>query len=146
MMEIVRLKKTDISHMNRSLPLYGCRISAGFPSPGDDFIERSLDLNEYLVRRPSSTWFARAQGDALRDAGILDGDLLIVDRAAGRVQGAVVVAAIDGELTCRILDLRNRRLLAANPDYQPIDIGGREDAMIEGVVVFSVRSHHARTG
>jgi len=127
------------------MPVYASRISAGFPSPADDFIERSLDLNEYLVKHPSSTWFARAQGDSLKHVGIFHDDLLIVDRAAERRQGAVVVAAVGGELVCRILDLHNRRLLSTLPDQQPLKLGEDEDALIEGVVVFSVR-HHARTG
>jgi DNA polymerase V len=123
------------------LPLFSGRVSAGFPSPADDFIDRSLDLNEYLVKRPASTYFAWAQGDSLRDIGILDGDLLIIDRAVERTQGVIVVAAIDGELTCKILDVRHKRLLSANPDYPAINIAGREDLVIEGVVVFSIRKH-----
>lgn len=124
-----------------ALPLYACRVSAGFPSAADDFIERSLDLNEFLVRHPAATFFAWAQGDSLRDIGIHDGDLLVVDRAAERSQGVVVVAAIDGELTCKILDVRRGKLLSANPAYPPIDVAGREDLLIEGVVVYSIRRH-----
>ena len=123
------------------LPLFSSRVSAGFPSPADDFIERSLDLNEFLVKHPASTFFAWAQGNSLRNVGIFDGDLLIVDRSVERCQGAIVVAAIDGELTCKILDLRHRRLLAANPDYPPIDISEDEDLLIEGVVIYSIRKH-----
>ncbi len=145
-MRVSVFNNAEIAAADLRLPLYGCRVSAGFPSPADDFVERSLDLNEYLVRHPASTWFARAQGDSLRDAGILDGDLLVVDRSLEWAQGAIVVAALEGELTCKMLDLKNRRLLAANPNYPPISIDGREDLIIEGVVVFSIRRHHARTG
>ena len=145
-MRVKRFRSAEVSVAGLALPLYGCRVSAGFPSPADDFVERSLDLNEYLVKHPASTWFAWAQGDSLRDAGIFDGDLLVVDRSLEWRQGSIVVAALDGELTCKILDLKNRRLLAANPNYPPISIEGREDLVIEGVVVFSVRRHHARAG
>ena len=124
------------------LPLFSSKVSAGFPSAADDFIERSLDLNEFLIKHPSSTFFAWAQGESLRGIGIHDGDLLIIDRAAARTQGAVVVAAVDGELTCKILDVRHKKLLSANPDYPPIDVAGREDLLIEGVVVYSIRKHH----
>lgn len=140
-MTLIRLADARELPEGLELPLFADRVSAGFPSPADDFVERSLDLNEYLVKRPASTYFARAQGSSLRGIGIHDGDLLIVDRAAERTQGVVVVAALDGELTCKILDIRQRRLLSANPDYPSIDIAGREDLVIEGVVLFSVRKH-----
>ena len=138
---MTRIKKPRELAASLSLPLFSSRVSAGFPSPADDFIERSLDLNEFLIKHPASTFFAWAQGESLKGIGIHDGDLLIVDRAAERQQGVVVVAAIDGELTCKILDLRRRQLLAANPDYPPIDLRDREDLLVEGVVVYSIRKH-----
>ncbi len=140
-MSLVTVSKPAEELSGLQLPLFSSRVSAGFPSPADDFIERSLDLNEFLVKHPASTFFAWAQGDSLRNIGIFDGDLLIVDRSAERCQGAIVVAAIDGELTCKILDLRHRRLMPANPDYPAIDISQDEDLLIEGVVVYSVRKH-----
>lgn len=123
------------------LPLYACHVRAGFPSPADDFIDRSLDLNEFLIKKPAATFFAWAEGDSLRDIGISQGDLLIIDRSAKRSQGAVVVAAIDGELTCKILDIRRKQLLSANNDYPPIDIDGKEELLIEGVVTYSIKKH-----
>jgi DNA polymerase V len=140
-MSLTRITKPARLSGALELPLYSSRVSAGFPSPADDFIDRTLDLNEYLVKHPSSTFFAWAQGESLRDIGIHDGDLLIVDRAVERSQGTVVVAAIDGELTCKILDVHNKRLMSANPDYPHIDIAGREDLLIEGVVVYSIKKH-----
>jgi len=140
-MSRLRLARPDEPARALELPLYAHRVRAGFPSPADDFIDRSLDLNEFLVRRPSATFFAWAEGDSLRGIGIGPGDLLIVDRAAERRQGSVVVAALDGELTCKILDLRRQRLLSANDDFPPIDISGREDLVIEGVVTHSIRKH-----
>jgi len=116
------------------------RLAAGFPSPADDFEEQKLDLNEYLITHPAATIFAWAQGDSLRDRGISDGDLLIIDRAVEHRHGAVVVAALEGELTCKILDQRRGRLLAANPDFPPIDIAGREDVIIEGTVIFNIKA------
>lgn len=123
------------------LPLYGCRVRAGFPSPADDFIDRSLDLNEFLISKPAATFFAWAEGDSLRDIGISHGDLLIIDRSIERSHGAVVVAAIDGELTCKILDKRRMLLLSANDDYPPIPIDGKEELLIEGVVTHSIKRH-----
>ena len=140
-MALLEITKPAEALGSLELPLFSARVSAGFPSPADDFIERSLDLNEFLVKHPASTFFAWAQGNSLRNIGIFDGDLLIVDRSVERNQGAVVVAAIDGELTCKILDLRHRRLLSANPDYPPINISEDEDLLIEGVVIYSIRKH-----
>ncbi len=68
-------------HANRSvsLPLYLSTVAAGFPSPADDYLERRLDINEYLIRNPAATFLVRASGDSMKDAGILDGDMLVVD-------------------------------------------------------------------
>lgn len=127
------------SPVRAGLPLMASRLAAGFPSPADDFIESHLDLNEFLIRHPAATIFAWAQGESLSGIGVSDGDLLIIDRAADRRQGAVVVAAIDGELTCKILDKHHSRLLAANPNYPSIDISGHEDVVIEGVVTYCIK-------
>ena len=140
-MPLIRISQpeTELSHLE--LPLYGCHVRAGFPSPADDFIDKALDLNEYLIKKPAATFFAWAEGDSLRDIGITQGDLLIIDRSLERTHGAVVVAAIDGELTCKILDMRRKQLLSANPNYPPIDVAGKEDLLIEGVVTHSIKKH-----
>ncbi|MGL6134120.1 MAG: LexA family protein, partial [Prochlorococcaceae cyanobacterium] len=76
--------------LRRFLPLAGTTVAAGFPSPADDYVEGCIDLNEVLIRHPSSTFFLRVSGDSMRDAGILDGDLLVVDRAIEPRAGLVV--------------------------------------------------------
>jgi DNA polymerase V len=140
-MPLIRISHpcSELSQLER--PLYGCRVRAGFPSPADDFIDQSLDLNEFLIKKPSATFFAWAEGDSLRDIGISQGDLLIIDRSIERSHGAVVVAAIDGELTCKILDIRRMQLLSANPAYPPINVAGKQDLLIEGVVTYSIKKH-----
>ena len=140
-MSVIRITQSDTELSRISLPLYGCRVRAGFPSPADDFIDKSLDLNEFLIKKPAATFFAWAEGDSLRDIGISEGDLLIIDRSVERTQGAVVVAAIDGELTCKILDIRRMQLLSANENYPPINVSGKEDLLIEGVVTHSIKKH-----
>jgi DNA polymerase V len=72
-----------------ALPLASFHVSAGFPSPADDYLEGSLDLNEYFIRHPAATFYVRASGDSMRGAGIFDGDLLIVDRAVACPDGAI---------------------------------------------------------
>ena len=87
------------SPIKRTLPLYSCGVAAGFPSPAEDHIDRALDLNEHLIQRPSSTYFARACGDSMQGVGIYSGDLLVIDRSLTAEQGDTVIASVDGELT-----------------------------------------------
>ncbi|MBC8200562.1 MAG: translesion error-prone DNA polymerase V autoproteolytic subunit [Planctomycetes bacterium] len=93
------------------LPLVGGRVEAGFPSPADDFIERSLDLNEQLVANPIATFFVRASGHSMSDEGIRDGDLLVVDRSITPTRGSVVVAIIDGELTVKRIEKQKNKIV-----------------------------------
>jgi DNA polymerase V len=120
------------------LPFFSAHVPAGFPSPADDYIETGLDLNEYLVKHPSSTFLARASGDSMTQAGILDGALLVVDKSLTPKSGNVVIAAINGELTCKILDIEHRLLRAANPSYPSISLDEDTDLLIEGVVVHAI--------
>jgi len=127
------------------LPLIGGRVEAGFPSPADDFIERSLDLNEQLVVNPIATFFIRASGNSMDGAGIHNGDLLVVDRSVTPSHGSVVVAVIDGGLTVKRLSKRGTvaSLLPEPSDldqgvYSPIEVGPDTDATIWGVVTWSV--------
>ena len=127
------------------LPLLGTRVEAGFPSPADDFIERSLDLNEQLVSNPIATFFVRASGNSMDGAGIHDGDLLVADRSVTPVHGSVVIAIIDGGLTVkRLSKLGNIASLMPEPNgedqgvYAPIEVGPDTDARIWGVVTWSI--------
>jgi len=134
-MKITRLEKSATPSY---LPLFISRVPAGFPSPADDYIEADLDLNEYLVKHPSATFLARASGDSMTRAGILDGALLVVDKSLTPKDGSIVIAAINGELTCKILDITHRMLRAANPSYPSIALDEEMDLLIEGVVVHAI--------
>ena len=123
------------------LPLFIHSVPAGFPSPADDYLERSLDLNTYLVKHPAATYLARARGNSMEGCGIYDGDLLIVDRSLEPRHRQIIIAVLDGQLTCKILDKHNQRLISANEHYAPIAIGEFSDLLIEGVVVHSIRHH-----
>lgn len=123
------------------LPLFSGSVPAGFPSPADDYMDKRLDLNEYLIQHPAATFYCRVSGDSMRGVGIFDGDLLIVDRAMTPQHQSVVVAALDGEMICKVLDQANKRLVSANKNYPPITIGENADLVIEGVVIYSIRSH-----
>ena len=118
-------------------PLAGERIAAGFPSPADDYVEVGIDLNEQLIRHPTSTFFLRVSGQSMIDAGIHDGDLLVVDRSLEPRPGRVVVAVLDGAFTLkRLARHRGRlRLEAANPDYPALELHRCGEVQIWGVAI-----------
>lgn len=120
------------------LPLYSSRVPAGFPSPADDYIENALDLNEYLIKHPSSTFFAKADGLSMVKAGIMDGALMVVDRSITPQHEDIVIAVVNGELTCKILDLNASVLRAANSSFASIPINEEIDCLIQGVVTHVV--------
>jgi DNA polymerase V len=130
-----------VKHYHISLPLFSHSVRAGFPSPADDYLEQALDLNELIIQHPAATYFARAQGDSMTSEGIHNGDLLVVDRALEAGQGDIVIAALNGELTCKILDYKGRRLLSGNNLFPPIEVGKDVELIIEGVVTYSIRRH-----
>lgn len=122
------------------LPLFGTKVAAGFPSPADDYMEGSLDLNERLVRNPAATFFVRVAGESMREAGILPNDLLVVDRGVEPRNGNVVIAVLNGELTVKRFWKRDGRveLRAANPDFAPILLSGDMELDIWGVVKYAI--------
>lgn len=120
-----------------ALPLAGERVAAGFPSPADDYVEVGIDLNEQLIRHPTSTFFLRVSGESMLGAGIHHGDLLVVDRSLDPRPGRVVVAVLDGEFTLkRLVQHQDRlRLEAANPAYPPLELHRCGDVQIWGVAI-----------
>jgi len=118
------------------LPLLAGKVAAGFPSPADDYIEKTLDLNELLVQKPAATFFARAQGESMLGAGIHHNDILVVDRSIEPVPGKIVICALNGELTVKRLDRDNGlwKLKAENKDYPDIAIHEELEMVIWGVV------------
>jgi len=117
-------------------------VVAGFPSPAEQYVEPQLDLNGFLVRNPPATFFLHVEGDSMRDAGILDGDLLVVDRSRPPRSGGVIVAAIDGEFTVKTLrrDGSGIRLEPANPAYPAFRLRDGQELDYFGTVVGVVRS------
>lgn len=122
-------------------PLLSFPVAAGFPSPADDYIEGRIDLNEHLIRHPAATFFVRVSGDSMSGAGIHDGDLLIVDRAAEVQNGCIVVARIADEFTLKRIRKAGTRvfLMPENERFSPIEIVEGSDFEIWGRVVGSIR-------
>lgn len=118
------------------IPLYSCPVSAGFPSPADEYIEGKLDLNCYLIHHPAATFFVRVAGNSMIDAGIHEGDLLVVDRSIEPRHGKVVIAVIDGELLVKRLKIKGKQpyLIAEHRDYPPLKITEAMEFQIWGVV------------
>lgn len=125
-----------------SLPLYLSKVSAGFPSPAADEFAESLDLNQYLIKHPSSTFLVKAQGDSMINAGITENDILIVDKSLTPTHGKIVIAAIDGLLTVKRLIKKDSQfiLFAENPAYPPIKLKEGNDIVIWGVVTTVIHS------
>ncbi len=124
------------------VPLLGRLVPAGFPSPADDYLDGEIDLSRYLIERPAATFLMRIAGESMRGAGILDGDLVVVDRSVEAQTGHVVVAVCDGDMTIkRLRRLTKGRavLLAENPDFPEFVICEETPAEIWGVVVAVVR-------
>ncbi len=124
------------------IPLLGRVVPAGFPSPADDYLEGEVDLNRYLIERPAACYLMRVSGNSMSGAGIMDGDLVVVDRSVEALPGHVVVAVIDGEMTLkRLRRLRDGRhlLKAENPEYPSTIIGEESPAEVWGMVVGCVR-------
>jgi DNA polymerase V len=139
--EIRAIVSFKVSTIQRC-PLFSSMPSAGFPSPADDYIEQSLDLNEFLIRHPAATFFVRVSGDSMIGAGIHDGDILIVDRALDAREGNVIIAVLSGEFTVKRFKKANGKayLVPDNPKYTIIDVTMREDFEIWGVVTNVIHS------
>jgi DNA polymerase V len=122
------------------LPLYSHKVVAGFPSPADDYIEQRLDLNEKLIQNKTATFLLTVEGDSMKNIGILDGDILVVDKSILPTDGKIVIAALDGELTVKRLSIKSTGtfLVAENDNYPTIAVREESDIVIWGVVTSSV--------
>ena len=125
------------------IPLLTDSVSAGFPSPADDYTEENIDLNEHLISNPFSTFFLRVKGDSMINAGIKDKDLIIVDKSLIAKPGDIVIAMIDGEFTIKRLSIKNNELYlkAENHNYPDFRFKNHIDVQIWGVVIYSIHSY-----
>ena len=126
-------------------PVFLDSVSAGFPSPATDYMERKLDLNEYLIKHPAATFIVKAKGLSMSDAGILSGDLLIVDRSITPKSNDIVIASIFGDLTVKKLQKKENSLflLSANSDYPSIQVKEEMECFIWGVVTYIIHESNS---
>ena len=133
----------DSTSKKFKIPLLNDLVSAGFPSPADDYTEENIDLNEHLISNPFSTFFLRVRGDSMINAGIKDKDLIIVDKSLIAKPGDIVIAMIDGEFTIKRLSIKNNELYlkAENHNYPDFRFKNHIDVQIWGVVIYSIHSY-----
>lgn len=119
-------------------------IRAGFPSPAEDFMEPTLDLNHYVIKNPASTFYARIVGDSMEGAGISDGDIVVIDKSLEPKDGNIAVCFIDGEFTLKriLLDKGHLWLQPANPKFKPIEITEENHFLVWGVVTHVVKNFY----
>ena len=124
------------------LPLVDGGIRAGFPSPAQDFIDLAIDLNKELIHNPSSTFYGRVNGESMKDLGINDGDLLIIDKSLEPKSGKIAVCCLDGEFTLKKIkfDKKNCWLIPANDKYETIKVSSENNFIVWGIVIHVIKS------
>jgi DNA polymerase V len=122
-------------------PLFSHKVTAGFPSPADDYIEGRLSLDEHLIQHKDATFFVRAKGSSMVGAGIFDNDLLVVDKSLTPSSGDIVIAVIDGELTVKRLIQRDGKVILKpeNPRFKEIELKEGQELQVWGVVTSTVK-------
>lgn len=119
----------------------GNQISAGFPSPAEDYLESTLDLNKELIKNPSSTFYGFAKGVSMKDAGVENGDLLVIDKSLSYRNNALAVCFINGEFTLKRIKVEGDivSLVPANKDYKPIVLNDECDFCVWGIVTYIIK-------
>jgi DNA polymerase V len=135
------LKLPVVNGLAIRLPLFSHDVAAGFPSPADDYIREKLSLDEYLVRHREATFFVRAKGNSMVGAGILDGNLLVVDLSLTPSSGDIVIAIIDGELTVKRFIRRDGSVILKpeNPRFKEIVFKEGQELQVWGVVTATIK-------
>jgi DNA polymerase V len=119
---------------------YFSSVSAGFPSPADDYMDKSLNLNELLVEHPASTFFVRVEGDSMTGAGIYHGDILVIDKSLQAHSGDIIIAYYEGAFTVKRYICKDNRhfLYPEHPEYKPIEVTYCTDFRVWGLVKFAI--------
>src|SRR5574344_322058 len=125
-----------------TIPMASNKISAGFPSPAEDFIDTGIDLNQFLIKHSASTFFGRVKGDSMINVGISDGDLLIIDKSLDPQNGKLAVCFIDGEFTVKRMQIEQDKcyLMPENDAYKPSPVTSENKFLIWGIVTHVIKS------
>lgn len=132
---------TPDAETGQEIPLSNERVTAGFPSPADDYAASGLDLNRELIKNPASTFYARVSGLSMIDEGINDGDLLVIDKSLEPYDGCLAVCYIDGEFTLKRFEKHKDygMLIPANKEFKPIKVTAENDFCIWGIVTYLIK-------
>jgi DNA polymerase V len=125
-----------------ALPVVSENISAGFPSPAMDFIYLTIDLNKYAIKNRDATFFGRVKGKSMKDIGIHDGDLLVIDKSIKPANDHIAVCYLDGEFTIKriVIEKGSCWLVPANKDYQALEVQEHNDFQVWGIVTYVIKS------
>ena len=123
------------------IPLFSSPTSAGFPSPADDYIETRLDISKMLIKNPDATYYVRVEGESMKDAGINNGALLVVDRSLDPKNNSIAICSINGEFTVKRITIRKNELYLKpeNDQFKPIKVTEFDNFMVWGVVTFIIQ-------
>ncbi|MGO1650594.1 MAG: LexA family protein [Sphingobacterium sp.] len=139
-MTVLLFEKASVSEC--LIPYIHQGISAGFPSPAMDFEDLKIDLNTELIKHPLATYYGRVRGVSMQNAGIDDGDLLIIDKSLEPGHGKIAVCFLDGEFTAKRILIQNKTVILSpeNDDYKPIVITADNDFVVWGIVTHVIKS------
>jgi len=128
------------NHSEGEIYYYSSQVPAGFPSPAEDFLEKRLDLNDYLINNKAATFLIKVQGDSMINAGIFNGDILIIDRSVEAVHGKIVLGVLNGEFTVKRVEKKDGILYLSpeNDKYKPLEITEEMSFVIWGVVTHAI--------
>lgn len=134
----------DCDSKAKNSPLFGGGICAGFPSPADDYMEMGLDLNDLVVQHRASTFYAKVVGESMIDAGLNDGDILVIDKSIEAQDGKIAVCFIDGDFTVKRIEVKDETVWLmpankANKKYKPIKVNEDANFIIWGIVTYVIK-------
>ncbi len=140
-MKQVQIQLPAIGTKSIHVPLFSHKVTAGFPSPADDYIEGRLSLDEHLIQHKDSTFFVRAKGNSMVGAGIFDGNLLVVDKSLTPSSGDIIIAIVDGELTVKRLIKSGDKVILRpeNSRFKEIELKEGQELQVWGVVTSTVK-------
>nr|DAE72334.1 MAG TPA: DNA polymerase V subunit UmuD [Caudoviricetes sp.] len=141
----IEIHKIDISS-SLPLPYADEGVRAGFPSPAQDYLEQAIDLNKELIKHPASTFYGRVVGDSMRDEGIEEGDILIIDKSLELLDGDLAVCFIDGEFTVKRVRLEPdvAWLVPSNPNYPLIKVTKENEFIVWGIVTYTIKKNRRK--
>lgn len=142
---LIDIFNSDISTCT-PLPYANEGIQAGFPSPAQDYINETIDLNRELIKHPAATFFGRVSGDSMIEEGIEEGDILVIDKSLEPIDGDLAVCCVEGDFTLKRISIEANciKLIASNKTFKPIEITSDDSFYIWGIVTYTIKKNRRR--